>query len=218
MESGSPRFTFDHRTGPLEGVPDPAVAALLAWRQLLHALGLVGHAAERFDGRPYGVLSVRLGPESTGMLMTASLTGGAPVLGRGELCVVDQVDLPCASARSRGPWPPSPSCLMHAAVYAVAPAVGAVLHVRNQPLHRHGVALGLASTRDDVPAGTQAMALEVERWWREGASGGRGVLVVGAEAGGVVAVGGELADAGARLVRELGLALTRERLATDFGG
>jgi ribulose-5-phosphate 4-epimerase/fuculose-1-phosphate aldolase len=186
---------------------------LSAWREVLARLGLVGRDPARYQGAGYGNLSARVPPFGDvgrgrrRFLVTGTRTGSLPRLTLEHYCVVERYDLERNEVRSFGPLQPSSESLTHGAIYDAAPAARFVLHGHAPELWRHARALGLPVTRPDVANGTPAMALEVQRLYRESSLSATGILAMGGHEDGVIAFGRTPEEAGGTLVRHLARAL-----------
>lgn len=171
--------------------------ALCAWRDRLHRLGLVGVSP---NGIGYGNLSCRPGP-GTSFVVTGTGTGGLAALGPDHLTAVTGYDLAGNAVRCRGPVKASSESLTHAAVYEADPAARAVVHVHHPGLWQR--LYGVAPTTDPAAqAGTPAMAVAVAALVRSGATPGE-LIVMGGHRDGLIAYGGTLDEAGARVVEAL---------------
>jgi len=211
------RFVVEHETRPLEPRVHGEIAVVLAaWREVLARLGTLGQDPARYEGSGFGNLSARVGPFGDTprgrrrFLVTGSGTGGRARLTLEDLCLVERYDLDRNLVRSVGPVPPSSESLTHGALYDIAPAARVVLHAHAPEIWRCAKALGLPVTGPDAAQGTPAMALEVQRLFRESTLSGTGLLVMGAHEDGVLAFGTSAAEAGERLVRHLARALATE--------
>jgi len=207
-------FAAEHTTRPLEErVYGEAARALAAWREILARLGLLGQDPARYGGAGFGNASVRLGPFGAvprgrrRFLVTGAGTGGRRGLGLADLCVVEEYDLARNRVRSVGAVAPSSESLTHGALYDIAPAARAVLHAHAPEVWRAAGRLGLPRTGAAARNGTPALALEVQRLYRESALSSLGVLVMAGHEDGVLTFGASLAEAGTVLVRQLGRAL-----------
>ena len=121
--------------------------------------------------------------------------------------LVERYDVQRHHLRSRGSVRPSSESLTHGAIYDIAPTARAVLHAHAPEIWRHARSLGLPVTRSEARNGTPAMAMEVQRLYRESTLSGTGMVVMGGHEDGVIALGPTAADAGETLIRHLARAL-----------
>jgi hypothetical protein len=193
-----------------------AARALAAWREVLGRLGLLGRDPGRYGGLGYGNASARLGPLGDAprgrrrFLVTGTQTGGRARVELADFCVVERYDLAANRVESVGTVGPSSEALTHGALYDIAPSARAVLHVHAPEIWRRARALGLPATRPGVASGTPAMALEIQRLYREGPFASLGVLVMAGHEDGVLAFGSSAEEAGGALIRQLARALVLE--------
>src|SRR5262249_50885024 len=96
----------------------------------------------------------------------------------------------------------------HAALYDIAPAARVVLHAHAPELWRHARTLGIPVTDPGAANGTPAMALEVQRLFRETTLSAVGILAMGGHEDGVLTFGASAEEAGGALVRHLARALS----------
>lgn len=208
------RFESRHDTRPLEErVYGEAAGRLVAWREVLARLGLIGQDPARYDGLGYGNVSARVGPLGDvgrgrrRFLVTGTQTGGRARLTLRDFSLVECYDIAGNRLTSAGLVPPSSESLTHAALYDVAAAARVVLHAHAPEIWRHARALGIPITGAGVPNGTPAMGREVQRLFRESAFSTTGILAMGGHEDGVIAFGASAAEAGGIVVRQLGRAL-----------
>jgi ribulose-5-phosphate 4-epimerase/fuculose-1-phosphate aldolase len=209
------QFQALHDEGPLGAELEGHARALSGWRAVLKALGVVGQDPRRYEGLGFGNLSVRVPPfrgprgQESAFLVTGTQTGAKERLSLENVCVVERWDLRKNRVWSRGRALPSSESLTHGAVYDVVPGARAVLHVHAPAIFTRAHALSLPATPPDVGYGTPAMAASVSRLWQETDLRTVRVFVMAGHEDGVVAFGSDLADAGARLMDVLALALAQ---------
>ncbi len=213
-EEGVTRFTAHH----CEAAPNPRLhgdtaAPLLAWRQILSGLELIGRDPARYGGVGYGNVSARLGPfpgarGARPFLISGTGTGGKAQLELGDLCRVSRYDIAHNSVVSEGPIRPSSESMTHGAFYDLAPHVRCVLHVHCRAIWACK-RLRLPTSHPRIDYGTPEMAREVGRLARGAGLLDRGVMAMAGHEDGVVAFGRDAAEAGAVLMQTLALALQR---------
>lgn len=188
-DEGVVKFVARHRDAPAPRHRE--LRALIAWRDVLKALDLVGQHDDRYGGAGFGNLSAR---DRRGFLITGTQTGHLPTLAPEHFARVDAFDLEENAVDSRGPARPSSESMTHGAIYAADPTARAVVHAHSPDVW----ALRLPRTRRDVPYGTPAMAREVARLaprWRKA-----GGFAMGGHEDGVMTVGASVEQAGLRMV------------------
>lgn len=204
------KFNCLHADGPLpteDGLPQ-----LLAWRRILHGLGLIGQTPERYDGYGFGNISVRAG--ESGFLITGTQTGAPPELTPQQCVMVTAWDTRRNEIRAQGPVRPSSESMTHAVLYELDPSLGCVMHAHCPDIWHKGEALGLPATRSEVPYGTPEMAEEVRRLWRETDASSRGVFIMAGHEDGVVSYGADAMTAGNILIDHLARAYALEHQET----
>jgi hypothetical protein len=212
---GVTKFALEHERRALEPrVYREVLEALAAWREILARLRLLGRDPARYAGLGYGNVSARVPPFGgvgrgrRRFLISGTQTGGVPALTLEHVCVVERYDVAAGRVSSFGPVAPSSESLTHAALYDIAPAARAVLHAHAPEIWRNARALGVPLTREGVEEGTPAMALEVQRLFRESTLASTGIVAMSGHEDGIVAFGTSARDAGAIIVRVLARALT----------
>ena len=204
------KFQLDYT--PVAALPWAELRELNAWRQLMFQLELIGRDPARYGGFGYGNISRRLNPrngvsEQRPFVISGSQTGGLAHLSAEHYTIVQA----CYPAENRlvaaGPIKPSSESLTHSAVYAVTPNTRWVLHAHTPHIWQHAAALGIPTTRPDVPYGTPEMAAEVERLFVETDVLECGIFSMGGHQDGIVAFDHSAEAAMATLVSYLGRAM-----------
>lgn len=193
IDEGYVKYDSRWQEGP---PPDAdAVRELDAWRRPLFEAGLIGHYAEHDVG--YGNLSVRT---AAGFVISATQTGHLKHTTGAHYALVTDVDIAANRVTSIGPLPPSSESMTHAALYALSPAICAVVHVHSRKLWRRHVDT-LPTTASSVAYGTPDMAREFARLWHRTAFADVRIAVMAGHEDGLVSVGPTLEDAAARLLK-----------------
>lgn len=208
-DEGVIRFGADHREAPLDLRRFGELAwRLLAWREILARLGLVGQDAARYGGAAYGNVSCRVGAPSSprrerSFLITGTQTSGRACAGPDTLCVVERYDLERNRVASHGPSLPSSESMTHGALYDLGSHVRWVFHAHAPVLWRAARELRLPTTPADVGYGTVAMARAVEALWRSGSLAEAQILAMGGHEDGIVVFGRTAEEAGNVLLGHL---------------
>lgn len=211
-------FNVQHENRPLdERVHGPAARMLSAWRVILGHLRLLGQDPARYEGLGYGNVSARVGPFGDigrgrrRFLITGTRTAGVAHATLREFCLVESWDIGQNRVTSTGPVGPSSESLTHAALYDASPAIRVVLHAHAPEIWQQARALGLPITQERAANGTPAMAVEVQRIFREGTFASTRIAAMGGHPDGVIAFGRDAAEAGLALVAQYARALSLER-------
>jgi len=186
----SPRFV-----GPI-AFPPPVVAELNRWRDRLFELKLVGMYTEgELKGVGYGNVSMRT---PGGFVITATRTGGLPVLGAAHYTEIAAVDVDRNAVDYRAvseSTTPSSECMTHAMFYQADPGVGAVIHVHHLELWKR-LLNRIPTTAADVEYGTPGMAREILRLYRETDLPCGKLAVMAGHEEGIISFGRDLDEAG----------------------
>lgn len=178
-------------------LPASAVSDLTYWRGVLYARGWIGYDTAQQVG--YGNISQRQAPGQAAFIISGTQTGHLPTLSPAHYTLVTQADIDQNRLHCRGPVRASSESLTHAAVYALPPHYGAVIHIHHLGLWetwRHR----LPTTSDTVPYGTPEMAYEIWRLHRETKLPTTLVCVMGGHREGLLSFGQDLAQAAEALL------------------
>lgn len=193
-DNGHIKFQLDWQRAP--AIASDLIRELADWRQLLYDAGLIGWYHDAGIG--FGNLSARLG-SSNSFVISGNSTGNLRLLGPEHFAIVTAVDLAANRITCRGPIRASSESMTHAALYALDPAIGAVVHVHSATLWE--------ALRDEVPTtaaevayGTPAMARELQRLYRESDLCERRIAVMGGHFEGLVTTGQSIAEATLRIL------------------
>jgi ribulose-5-phosphate 4-epimerase/fuculose-1-phosphate aldolase len=204
---------FDLSFAPSLPLPRRRVQALIAWRDILRRLGLVGQDPARYGGVGFGNLSRRLSTKSAvtdlRFTITGTQTGALPALDANHFASVIACDWEHNHVHAEGPIAPSSESLTHAMLYHLGPSIGFVFHVHSPEIWQARTWLNLPTTALDVAYGTPAMAAEIQRLWQSGALARRRIVVMAGHEDGVIGFGRSAEQAGTVLVRTLARALSR---------
>ncbi|MEM8817535.1 MAG: class II aldolase/adducin family protein [Pseudomonadota bacterium] len=181
--------------------PDPELTAELErWRLPLYEAGLVGHYAEHNVG--YGNLSLRSGgpePEQLQFVITGTQTGHIAHTDGSHYALVTRADVDKNRVWSSGPVQASSEALTHAAIYALADSIAAVVHVHSRSLWERHLGV-LPTTSETVAYGTPDMAREFARLWSRGRFRNEGLAVMAGHDEGIVSIGVSLEEAAKRVL------------------
>lgn len=209
IAEGVIKFSCDHRDREADVASHGALACtLIAWRQIMAKLNLVGQDPERYDGAGYGNLSGRIGPRGVGrgrrsFLITGSQTSGLVEIGLESFSLVERYRPGDNRVASAGPIEPSSESMTHGAIYDLSPAIRFVFHAHAPVIWRRARQLRLPVTDPAIEYGTPEMATEVRRLYRESGLPETRCLAMGGHADGVITFGRTAAGAGEAMMRAL---------------
>lgn len=168
----------------------PAVAGLIACRDRLFSRALIGVYP---DGIGYGNVSVRP-PGWRQFLITGTQTGHKPTLAAADIALVTDYDIAANSVTCEGLVAASSESMTHAAVYELAPTIGAVIHVHHRCLWQRAAGR-VPTTAAHIAYGTPAMAHEMRRLRDAAGMLQRRLLVMAGHEEGVMVFGAGLDEA-----------------------
>ena len=195
------RFDLTHTKTPALPVED--TATLRAWFTILRQLELLGQDPGRYLGYAYGNISTRT---QGGFVISCTQTSGKTALQQEDFALVTGFDTRSNRLVSEGPCPPSSEAMTHGAVYQALPRTGAVFHVHSPIIWRQARALDLPETDPSIEYGTPEMAEAVMTLLQDNPAR---VFSMGGHEDGIVAWGGNAAEAGCRLLDTLAQARTQ---------
>ena len=195
------KFRLEHAAGPLPGGAD--LAPLQRWFCVCRALDLIGRHPQRYQGAAYGNISLRA---DRGFLVTGTQTGAKPALEATDIAWVRSFDITQNRVASQGPARPSSESLTHGQLYALDPAIGAVIHVHSPLVWQRREDLALPITAPQAAYGTPEMAQEVERLMRLAPVRESGVICMGGHEDGILVFAHTPDQAGYRLLQTYRLA------------
>ena len=194
-ETGVVKFECEHVVR--EFAPFDGFAELNACRRLLLQWRMVGVDAA---GIGFGNLSVRDG-DGAAFYISGSGTGGLAQLGPRDVARVTAYDFGRNWLRCEGATTASSESLTHGALYECAADARAVIHCHSAEMWKRLLA-NAPATASEVEYGTPAMALEVQRLFRETDVRQRKIFAMGGHPDGMVAFGENFDQAFAVLMRE----------------
>jgi L-ribulose-5-phosphate 4-epimerase len=188
-------FKFNPRFAGVIDFSPACVAELNRSREHLYKLKLVGMYTEgELKGVGYGNISVR---SPGGFVITATRTGGLPVLGQEHYTEIIQVDITRNAVDFRAVTEatvPSSECMTHAMFYQADPAVGAVIHVHHLEFWKR-LLNRVPTTAPEVEYGTPGMANEILRLYRDTDLPRVKLAAMAGHEEGIIAIGRDLAEA-----------------------
>jgi L-ribulose-5-phosphate 4-epimerase len=198
IDEGYTKYDVDWREAP--ALPADAVAELNGWRNRLHDQGLIGYYPEHGVG--FGNLSIREG-DSDAFIISGTQTGDIAQTDERHYARVTQCDIGANRVRCEGPVQASSESLTHAAIYALDPAIRAVVHVHSAAMWTE-LMDKVPTTSRDVSYGTPEMANEFRRLFAETDFAERGIAVMGGHEEGIVSFGDDIEQAAERILRVQG--------------
>lgn len=181
--------------------PGPPVAADIAaelerWRRPLFEAGLIG--IYRDLGIGFGNLSVRA-PLPGQFVISGTQTGHLERTTAEHYALVTGCDIDANTVHCAGPVQASSEAMTHAAIYAIDPGIGAIVHGHSRVLWQRYLDR-LPTTRADVAYGTPEMANEFGRLHVEIDFDTRGVAVMAGHEEGLISFGTTLEEAATRML------------------
>lgn len=208
IAEGVIKFAADHTDGELAPAHRDLACTLIAWREIMARLNLVGQDPARYDGAGYGNLSARVGPRGVGrgrraFLITGTQTSGLGAIGLESFCLVSRYRPEANWVASSGPIRPSSESMTHGAIYDLSPTIRFVFHAHAPVIWRRAGPLRLPTSDPSIEYGTPAMAAEVGRLHRSTALAELRCLAMGGHEDGVISFGRTAEEAGEAMMRIL---------------
>lgn len=196
IDEGYVKFQADWRMGPAPS----GIATLVAARNQLHGLGLIGEYPDLGIG--YGNISVKIA-ESLKFVISGSATGGIREATAAHFCTVTAFDIDGNVITCEGPVTASSESLTHAMLYACTADIGAVVHVHHQQFWEYLLQTAPCSA-DGVAYGTPAMAREMARLMAHSELPQRRILAMTGHPEGIITIGPTLQSAVEKILEEYG--------------
>jgi len=184
MHEGVTKFNCHHRPGTFPSDIDGLIRA----RNKLRRLNLIGVDE---GGVGFGNVSAR---RWNGFVISGTQTGHLLTATARHFTVVTRVDIDANELHCTGPVPASSESMTHAAIYAAAPGVNAVVHIHNDTLWRRFL-WHVPTTRPEAAYGTPEMAHELRHLIRVTDFLEERVAVMGGHSGGLVVIGESVEEA-----------------------
>lgn len=194
IDEGYTKYQCEWRQAP--ALPAECVAELNAWRNRLHEQGLIGYYPQYRVG--YGNVSIRE-DESGAFIISGTQTGHIEVTDERHYARVVRCDIEANRVLCEGPVQASSEALTHAAIYALDPAIRAVVHVHDAALWNEFIDR-LPTTAREISYGTPEMALDFRRLYAETEFAALGVAVMGGHEEGIVSFGEDIGEAAQRIL------------------
>ena len=177
-------------------LPVQAITELNAWRNRLYDEGLIGYYAEHGVG--FGNVSIR--ERGAGeFIISGTQTGHIPRTDEHHYARVTRCEIEANRVHCEGPVQASSEALTHAAIYALDPAIRAVVHVHDAALWNELIDK-VPTTSRDVSYGTPEMALEFRRLYEDTDFAEQGIAIMGGHEEGIVSFGCDVEQAAHRIL------------------
>jgi L-ribulose-5-phosphate 4-epimerase len=208
-QEGVIKYQLKHRQKPINA--KFSFSEINAWRTILFRLGLIGQEPERYGNLGFGNISQRLNSQDSQFIISGTQTGHIEHLSPEHYCLVVKADPRKNRIQSSGLRKPSSESLTHACIYAQDSSIEAVIHVHNPEIWNNTAALNLPHIAADIPYGTVAMAMAVERLFQSGSLQQAALFTMLGHEDGVVSFGGNMQDAAWEMIKYLSLAIGIEQ-------
>ncbi len=209
VDEGVVQFKAQHRRQALDPMRYGDLASkLIAWREVLAKMQLVGEDPARYGGAGYGNVSGRVGPAGAvlgkrAMMITGTQTSGLGNIGLSHLCVVDEYDYHQNRVCSQGLSEPSSETMTHGAIYDLSPAIRFVFHAHSPMIWQRARSLRIPITDPRIGYGTPQMALDVQRLFSGSTLSATRILAMGGHEDGIIVFGHSAEEAGQVVVTYL---------------
>jgi hypothetical protein len=176
------------QAGPV--ITDEPFAILNYWREVLFNMDLIG-AYENGVGK--GNMSIRDG-QSRKFFITGSATGEIPELEPSHYVRVEGCNYQENAVKCTGPLKASSESLTHAAIYEADQGTNAIVHVHCHDIWKKQKGL-VPTTHDTYEYGSQELALDIFRLFRETDIIEKRILIMGGDPDGIITFGNDMDEA-----------------------
>lgn len=195
IDEGYTKYDCDWQQAP--ALPIEVIAELNHWRNRFHDEGLIGYYKRHEVG--FGNVSIRDG-HSGRFIISGTQTGHIACTDQNHYSLVTAWDIDTNHVSCEGPVQASSEALTHAAIYALDPAIRAIVHVHDNKLW-HRLMYRVPTTAHDVYYGTPEMAREFTRLYRETGLAEERIAEMGGHEDGIVSFGSSIEEAAQRILR-----------------
>ncbi len=194
IDEGYTKYKCDWRRTP--ALPMERIAEMNDWRNRLYGQGLIGYY-KRY-GVGFGNVSIRDG-DSDNFIISGTQTGHIASTDQNYYSMVTSCDIDTNHVSCEGPVQASSEALTHAAIYALDPAIRAVVHVHDNKLW-HRLMYRVPTTAHGVNYGTPEMAREFIRLYKETGFAQERIAEMGGHDDGIVSIGNDIVEAAQRIL------------------
>ncbi len=208
-QEGIIKYQIEHTQKPIKS--KVSFREINAWRTIIFRLGLIGQDPERYDNLGFGNISQRLDYQGSQFIISGSQTGHIEHLSSEHYCLIVEADPRKNRIQSCGLLKPSSESMTHASIYAQDSSIHAVIHVHSPEIWSHTADLNLPHISAEIPYGSVAMAIAVERLFQSGSLQTTSLFTMLGHEDGVVSFGGSMQKAAWELIKHLSLAIGLEQ-------
>jgi L-ribulose-5-phosphate 4-epimerase len=156
------------------------------------------------DGIGFGNISKRYSKNPQQFIISGTQAGSLAKLTEQHYTLVTSFDIPGNKIYCSGPVKASSESLTHAALYELNPEIGAVIHIHNLELWKK-LLYKVPTSSADVPYGTHAMALEMQRLYQQKGLDKLKIMAMAGHEEGIITFGKDLQEAADVLFRNIEL-------------
>ncbi len=179
----------------------------------MHRLRLIGRNPDKYDGYGYGNISKRTNLNDSRFIISGTQTGNKQTLSGTDYCLVTKADPYQNLITSEGPCKPSSEALTHAMVYRQRQSAQCIIHAHCPEIWHQTGALNLPYTGPNVPYGSRAMAVAVEKLFQSGQLNAVSLFTMLGHEDGIIAFGKSIQEAADQLIHCLAAAIAIDRYA-----
>lgn len=198
-DEGYIKFDIDFTPAPPLYDAAEEIAELNFYRSKMYRLGFIGAYD---DGIGFGNISKRYSKNPQQFIISGTQTGSLAKLTDQHYTLVTSVDIPGNKLSCSGPVKASSESLTHAALYSMSPEIGAVIHIHAMELWKK-LLNKVPTSAADVPYGTPAMALEMQRLYQQQGLDKLKILVMAGHEEGIITFGKDLKEAAEVLFKNI---------------
>ena len=195
---------------------------LIAWRETLYRMHLIGKSAHKYGGMAYGNISQRTIADdaaATGgnsFLVTGTLTGHMKKLTQQHFCLVKSVDVKNSIMDAEGPCKPSSEALSHGAIYQLDSNIRFVIHIHCPELWYKSSALGITETDEKNRYGSPALAEEIQQLYESGKISETAIVAIKGHQDGLLAFGSDLDEVASLVIQKATYAFALSSTPVDL--
>lgn len=211
------RLKYEHNTH----LPEQNLIPLIAWRETLYRMQLIGKSAHKYDGMGYGTISQRansvlLENFPTAFFVTGALSGQFKKITPQHFSFVRALDVQKNIVEAEGPCKPTSEAITHAALYQLDPTIEYVVHFHSPELwHKAGI-LGIVETDESIEYGTPALATAITELYNSGQLTECPMVSVRGHQDGLIAFGSNLDEVASLIIQKVTHAFSHADAPVDM--
>lgn len=202
-------------------LPEQNLTPLIAWRETLYRMQLIGKSAHKYDGMGYGTVSQRVQNEllethPNAFFVTGALSGQFKKITPRHFSFVRSLNVEQNQVEAEGPCKPTSEALTLGALYQIDPSIQYAIHFHSPELWYMAGVLGIVETDDSLDYGTPQLAQEIANLHKGGALNECPMISIRGHQDGIIAFGANLDEVASLIIQKVTHAFSHSNAPVDF--